>query len=220
MIIQNTKAIMFDVYGTLFDVHSVIDECKKHFPEKGKSISEVWRKKQLEYSFLRGLMGNYRPFWSITKDALRFACKSENVELTGTIEEALLGSYLKLKPYGEAEGVLEKLKGHQLAVFSNGSEDMLHPLIEHYSLQTHFDYLISVNGIRQFKPQPSSYLYALEHLGVERHEVLFLSSNTWDIAGAKTFGFKVVWVNRSGDVMDEFGIQPDHIIGDLTGLLD
>ncbi|WP_261129266.1 haloacid dehalogenase type II [Bacillus sp. Marseille-Q3570] len=217
---SNTKAIVFDVYGTLFDVHSVIEECEIHFPQKGEEISKVWRQKQLEYSFLRGLMGNYRPFWSITKDALKYACKSEGVELSDSIEKALLSAYLQLKPYPEVEEVLERLSGFQLAVFSNGSEDMLHPLIEHNRLQSHFSNLISVNGIKRFKPHPDSYLYALEQLGVERHEVLFLSSNTWDIAGAKTFGFQVAWVNRTGGVMDELGVVPHHVLQDLTELID
>jgi 2-haloacid dehalogenase len=214
------KAIVFDVYGTLFDVHSVIEECERQFPEKGEKISQVWRKKQLEYSFLRGLMGSYRPFWEITKDALRYGCMAEDVELTDEKEGKLLQAYNELQPYKEVEKILSQLEGYQLAVFSNGSEEMLHPLIEYHDFQGYFDHLISVNGIKQFKPHPSSYLYALEQLGVERHEVLFLSSNMWDIAGAKTFGFQVAWVNRSGGIMDELGVTPDYVVSDLTELFD
>ncbi len=217
---SRVKAIVFDVYGTLFDVHSVIEECERQFPEKGETISQIWRKKQLEYSFLRGLMGNYRPFWEITKDALRYACIAEDVELTPEKEEKLLNAYKHLHPYEEVKEVLSKLEGYQLAVFSNGSEEMLHPLIEYHDFQGYFDALISVNGIKQFKPHPSSYLYALEQLGVEREEVLFLSSNTWDIAGAKTFGFQVAWVNRSGGIMDELGVIPNYVVGDLTELFE
>ncbi|WP_374055292.1 haloacid dehalogenase type II [Rossellomorea sp. FM04394] len=214
------KAFVFDAYGTLFDVHSVIEKCNELFPDKGEEISQVWRQKQLEYSFLRQLMGTYTTFFSITKDALHYACKQVGVGLSEKKEKELLSAYLKLNHYEEVKGVLEKLNPYQKAIFSNGSLDMLSPLVEHSSFGHLVDDVLTVDEVKQFKPTPMSYQLVLEKLGVRREEVLFMSSNPWDIAGATNFGFYTAWINRQDKVMDELGVRPHYEYKDLNGILE
>ncbi|WP_175989922.1 haloacid dehalogenase type II [Bacillus sp. Marseille-Q1617] len=214
------KAFVFDAYGTLFDVHSVIEKCNELFPGKGETISGIWRQKQLEYSFLRQLMGRYSTFFEITRDALRYACKESGAEISGETEKELLDSYLKLQHYEETEEILEELKSYQTAIFSNGSLDMLSPLVEQSPFASLLDEVLSVDEVKQFKPTPMSYQLVLDKLDVKREEVLFMSSNTWDIAGAASFGFYTAWINRQGKEMDELGVKPDFVFQDLRGILD
>ncbi|MGM0853749.1 MAG: haloacid dehalogenase type II [Bacillota bacterium] len=216
----NIKAFVFDAYGTLFDVHSVIEKCNQLFPDKGEEISQVWRQKQLEYSFLRQLMGTYTTFFMITKDALHYACKQVEVDLTEEKEKELLDAYLELNNYEEAGSVLEELKPYQKAIFSNGSLDMLSPLVEQSPFGHLLDEVLTVDEVKQFKPTPMSYQLVLEKLGVRREEVLFMSSNPWDIAGATNFGFYTAWINRKDNVMDELGVKPHFEYRDLTGILE
>jgi 2-haloacid dehalogenase len=213
------KAFVFDAYGTLFDVHSVIEKCNELYPGKGEAISRVWRQKQLEYSFLRQLMGKYATFLAITRDALHYACKEAGAELTEDTEKQLIDSYLKLQHYEETEEVLNKLQTYRTAIFSNGSFDMLNPLVDQSPFSSLLDEVLSVDEVKQFKPTPMSYQLVLDKLGVRREEVLFMSSNTWDIAGAASFGFYTAWINRQGKVMDELGVKPHYEYGDLRGIL-
>ncbi|MEQ6389721.1 haloacid dehalogenase type II [Bacillaceae bacterium S4-13-58] len=214
------KAFVFDAYGTLFDVHSVIEACNELFPRKGQQISEVWRHKQIEYSFLRQLMGRYCTFYEITRDSLRYACRSLEVDLSKEKEEQLLNEYLHLAHYAEVEEVLQKLQGKTVAIFSNGSYDMLQPLVENSTLSELFDAVLSVDEVKQYKPTPMSYSLVLERLDVKREEVLFMSSNTWDITGAKSFGFQTAWINRKGITEEELGISPDFEYKNLRGILE
>ncbi|ASK61496.1 haloacid dehalogenase, type II [Virgibacillus phasianinus] len=216
----NIKAFVFDVYGTLFDVHSVVAKCNQLFPGKGDQISRTWRKKQLEYANLREIMGNYETFFSITKDALRYAVTNHDEELNATSEDTLLKAYFQLTVYDEIEGVLQKLKNKQLAVFSNGSLDMLDPLIEQSNLQNRFHHVISVDEVKTFKPSPRSYDYAAKKLGVKPEEVLFMSSNGWDICGAKNYGFHTAWINRQHLPMEGLNLYPDKVYSNLTGILE
>lgn len=214
------KAFVFDAYGTLFDVHSVIDKCNEIFPDKGEEISQVWRQKQLEYSFLRQLMGTYETFFSITREALHFACVQVGVDLSEDNENELLDAYLELTHYEEVEQVLENLKPYQTAIFSNGSLDMLSPLVEQSSFGHLLDEVLTVDEVKQFKPTPMAYQLVLKRLGVKREEVLFMSSNPWDIAGATNFGFHTAWINRQDKVMDELGVKPHFVYKDLRGILE
>ncbi|UXH43029.1 haloacid dehalogenase type II [Rossellomorea vietnamensis] len=214
------KAFVFDAYGTLFDVHSVIEKCNELFPDKGEEISQVWRQKQLEYSFLRQLMGTYTTFFSITRDALHYACVQVGVDLTDEKEKVLLDAYLELTHYEEVESVLGELTSHQTAIFSNGSLDMLSPLVEQSSFGSLLDEVLTVDEVKQFKPTPMAYQLVLKKLGVKREEVLFMSSNPWDIAGAANFGFHTAWINRQDKVMDELGVKPDFVYRDLNGILE
>lgn len=217
---HSIRAFVFDAYGTLFDVHSVVQACDELFPGKGRQISEIWRHKQIEYSFLRQLMGRYRTFYQITSDALKYACNRLNITLSKKMEERLLKEYLHLQYYPEVKDVLEKLQNKQVAIFSNGSKDMLEPLAKNSGLSHLFHALISVDEVKQYKPTPMSYTSVLESLHVKREEVLFMSSNTWDIIGAKSFGFNTAWINRNGVTQEELGILPDYQYTDLYGILE
>ncbi|WP_029331891.1 haloacid dehalogenase type II [Exiguobacterium oxidotolerans] len=217
---QSIKALVFDVYGTLFDVHAVKVKAEELYPEHGADISQVWRQKQLEYSFLRQLNGQYVPFSQVTRDALRYALLQLKLHVTEENIAALMEAYLELSHYEEVEAVLHEMSGKQLAVFSNGSHDMLDPLIEQSGLESLFDHIISVDDIKQYKPTPAAYMHALNTLGLKREEVLFMSSNGWDITGAKSFGFRTAWINRSGLPVEELNLDPDSIYDDLNGLLE
>jgi 2-haloacid dehalogenase len=217
---KSVRAFIFDVYGTLFDVHSVKEAVETLYPGKGESISQTWRKKQLEYSFLRQLMGTYRSFWEITKDALRYALKENERSIPSEIEEFLMEAYLHLTPFPEVHEVLLQLRNKTLAVFSNGSHDMLDPLIDHSLFGELFDDVVSVDEVKQYKPTPAAYDHALHTLKVSREEVLFISSNGWDISGAKNFGFRTAWINRSKLPIEELELYPDAIYEDLTGILE
>ena len=212
------KALVFDAYGTLFDVHSVGKECNEIFPNKGDEISQSWRKKQLEYFFLRQLMERYKPFDEITKEALNYACKENGVELSEENEERLMNAYLKLELFEEVESVLKELSDKKLVVFSNGSVNMIDPLVEQSSINEYIDEVISADEIKQYKPTPAAYNHALERLDVKREEILFMSSNPWDITGAKSFGFNTAWINRKELVAEELDIQPDSVYSDLSGI--
>ena len=212
------KALVFDAYGTLFDVHSVGKECNEIFPNKGDEISQSWRKKQLEYFFLRQLMERYKPFDEITKDALNYACKENGVELSEENEERLMNAYLELELFEEVENVLKELSDKKLVVFSNGSVNMIDPLVEQSSINDYIDEVISADEIKQYKPTPAAYNHALERLDVKREEILFMSSNPWDITGAKSFGFNTAWINRKELVAEELDIQPDSVYSDLSGI--
>ncbi|WP_019412741.1 haloacid dehalogenase type II [Paenisporosarcina sp. TG20] len=214
------KAFVFDAYGTLFDVHSVMEKCNEYFPEKGEKISLSWRKKQIEYFFIRQLTGNYKPFHIITRDALTYAVKEQGESLSKQQEDSLMESYNLLTPYDEVTSVLEQLEGKKRVVFSNGSHQMLDPLIEQASLASLFSDVLSVDETKQYKPTPASYNIVLNKLNVRREEVLFMSSNGWDISGAKSFGFNTAWINRNGLPVEELDAAPDKIYHDLRGILE
>lgn len=213
------KAFVFDVYGTLFDVTAIKNECEELYPGHGETISQTWRTKQVEYFMLRQLMGNYATLYTITHQALKYALNENELKSTEQIEQQLLEAYLHLPLYEEVEKVLTELKDQKLVVFSNGSHDMLDPLIENAGLKDLFSEVLSIDEIKQFKPAPASYQYAVEKLKLENQEVLFMSSNGWDISGAKSFGFQTAWINRKNLPVEELGLDPDYIFSDLNGLL-
>ncbi|WP_347550984.1 haloacid dehalogenase type II [Pseudalkalibacillus hwajinpoensis] len=219
---KSMKAFVFDAYGTLFDVFSVMEKCEELFPNKGDQINQTWRQKQLEYSYLRQMMGKYRPFSEVTRDALRFAVANAGAELNQENEESLLEAYKKLAVYDEVPGVLKDLKekGMTLAIFSNGSHDMLDSLVKQSPLADYLDHIISADDIKQYKPTPASYTLALDSLELKREEILFMSSNGWDISGAKNFGFNTAWINRPEKPVEQLNLEPDTIYADLTGIKD
>ncbi|WP_134704448.1 haloacid dehalogenase type II [Ammoniphilus sp. YIM 78166] len=214
------KAIIFDAYGTLFDVHTVVDKCEQFFPGQGKQISEIWRQKQLEYSWLRSLMGRYVDFWSLTQDALLFALKDLKLDLTEETQQTLLNEYLRLQPYPEVPKALERLRNLILAILSNGSPHMLNTLVENAGLSQVFNHVISVDELKIYKPSMGVYQLGVVELGVLKEETLFMTSNPWDAAGAKTFGFQVCWINRFNKQFDELGVQPDIVISNLDELTE
>jgi 2-haloacid dehalogenase len=209
------RAVVFDAYGTLFDVHSVIRRCDQIFPGKGAALSQLWRTKQLEYTWLRSLMGRYEDFEAVTRAALRVATQTLGVSCPAATEEALLQEYLQLKPYPEVVAAIAALGDRPLAILSNGSPAMLDPLVANAGLTRHFDAVISVDRLRIYKPHPSVYQLAVDELRVSRERIAFISSNFWDVSGATAFGFRTYWINRSNAHRDELGFQPFAV---LTGL--
>ncbi|MDX1807780.1 MAG: haloacid dehalogenase type II [Paenisporosarcina sp.] len=213
------RAFVFDAYGTLFDVHSIGTECNKIFPQKGEKISQTWRTKQVEYFMLHQIMGTYQPFKEITRSALLYAVKESHEELDSAAETQLMGAYLHLHIFPDVHRVLSELEGSTLAVFSNGSPDMLEPLVEQSIISHIVNQVISVDDVKQFKPSTQSYEYVLKTLNLSKDDIIFVSSNGWDISGAKNFGFQTAWINRDNNPVEELGLVPDHIFSNLNGLL-
>jgi 2-haloacid dehalogenase len=218
------QALVFDAYGTLFDVHSVIARCEQYWPGKGAALSQTWRTKQLEYSWLRSLMGRYVPFSTVTRDALAYACEALGLALDAAQSDALIEAYRALSPYPDVPGALEQLRagGRKLAILTNGSPDMIEPLVRHCGMEKTFDAVLSADALRSFKIAPQVYQFAVDRLGVARADIGFVSSNCWDALGAKNFGFKVWWINRQDAPVDRLDAQPDGILkglGELPALL-
>ncbi len=213
---QTPRALVFDAYGTLFDVHSVARRCESFWPGKGALLSQAWRAKQLEYTWLRSLMRRYRPFSEVTRDALAWACDSLGLPLDERKSAALMAEYLALSLYPDVGTFFEKAKPQKRAILSNGSPDMLEPLVKRSGLS--FDAVLSVDEAKIFKPAPEVYELAVRRLGVEKEEVGFVSSNCWDALGAKSFGFTVFWINRSDIPLDRLGFSPDKTLKTLSDL--
>lgn len=214
------QAFAFDVYGTLFDVHSVKAACDEQFPGKGEQISQMWRTKQLEYFFIRQISNRYEDFSVVTRDALRYALAAADVTASNDVEDMLIATYAKLSPYEEVEDVLKQLQDKQTVVLSNGTADMLAQLIANASFTELFNELVSIDGVKQYKPSPAAYMHWFKTTDLKRDEVLFMSSNGWDIIGAKNFGFQTAWINRDGKPMEAMDVQPDAVYDDLTGILE
>ena len=198
---MTVKALVFDAYGTLYDVHSVYAKTEELCPGKGDLITQIWRLKQLEYTWLQTSLLEYRDFGFLTRASLEFALRAVGVEPSERIIKALFGKYLDLNPYREAKdalGKLQSLGGYKLAILSNGSTAMLSALVKNSGLNAYLDAAISVDGAKKFKPHPDCYALVEKVLGVKNDEVMFVSSNGFDVAGAKHFGFKVAWVRRGG----------------------
>lgn len=211
------RAFAFDAYGTLFDVHSVIAECRRVTAD-AEALSTLWRAKQLEYTWLRALMGRYEDFWSVTDAALRFAARRLNLRLDAAQHARLLEAYYHLDAYPEIPKMVEALRGYPLAILSNGSPRMLEAVVEHTGLKPHLAHVISVDAVRTYKPSPAVYALGPQRLGVPKEEVAFVSSNSFDVIGAKAFGYRVCWVNRAGAPLDELGVVPDATVSRLDEL--
>ncbi len=214
------KALVFDAYGTLFDVHSVISLCNQLFPGQGAALSQAWRAKQLEYTWLRSLMGYYEDFWRVTESALAFACQALNLPCEPATRAQLMDAYLHLEPYPEVRQALSALSDYPLVILSNGSPRMLQSAVESAELEGIFSYVISIDEIKIYKPSPRVYQLASQKLGVPETAIGFVSSNSWDVIGAKAFGFWACWVNRSNAPGDELGFTPDVMVHTLTDLVN
>ncbi|MBB1593414.1 haloacid dehalogenase type II [Achromobacter sp. UMC46] len=217
---SDTKAVVFDLYGTLYDVHSVVQRCDASYPGRGMEISAMWRQKQLEYTWLRSLMGRYVSFEQATHDALVYVCNHLKLDLDKTTCSELCDAYLQLSPYPEVPEALQRLNsaGLPLAILSNGSVFSIDSVVKSSGLHEKFAHLLSVEAVGVFKPHPRVYALACQALGVLPHEILFVSSNAWDISGARHFGFQTCWVNRSDNTFDELGATPQAVIGGLDEL--
>lgn len=211
-------ALVFDAYGTLYDVHSVVALCERFWPGSGAALSQLWRTKQLEYTWQRSLMRRYIAFSRITEDGLRYACAALGLVLEEAQVAALMRQYLNLSPYPEALPALATLGGRKLAILSNGSPDMLDPLVAASGLDRVLDAVLSVAEVEMFKPDPRVYQLAADRLGVPKEAIGFVSSNCWDACGARSFGFVTYWINRGGAPLDALDAAPDHTIARLTDL--
>lgn len=213
---------VFDAYGTLFDVHSAVARHRARIGPEADRVSQLWRMKQLEYSWTRSLMGHYRDFWTLTEDALDFALASVGVRLSFEDRRSLLASYRTLSAYPEVSAVLKALRerGARTAILSNGSPGMLAEAVESAGIAEALDMELSVDALQIYKTAPAAYRLVSQSFDVPPEAVSFQSSNRWDVAGAQAFGFRTVWVNRTG-VPDEYAdLPPDRTIVTLSSLLD
>ncbi|TMH69982.1 MAG: haloacid dehalogenase type II [Betaproteobacteria bacterium] len=214
---MSVQALVFDAYGTLYDVHSVVRRCESCFPGKGTQLSQLWRSRQLEYTWQRSLMQRYVPFSQVTREALAYACAALGLELSVERMEALLSEYLRLEPFPEVPAALERMKMKR-AILSNGSPDLLDPLVRSSGLR--FDAVLSVDELKIFKPAPQVYELAVRRLNLPKERIGFVSSNCWDALGAKSYGFRVYWINRGGAPLDRLGFAPDAQVKSLAELAD
>ncbi len=215
------KAYVFDAYGTLFDVHAAIGRHRAAIGADADRFSELWRTKQLEYSWTLTLMGRYESFWTLTGRALDFAF-ARFPKVDRGLRASLLDAYYKLDAYPDARPALAKLKaeGHATAILSNGSANMLEGAVSGAKLHDVLDHVLSVDAVRAFKPPPKIYDLAINALRVKAAEIAFVSSNRWDVAGAANAGLKPIWVNRGGNPDEYPGLEPVAIIQSLAEVAD
>jgi 2-haloacid dehalogenase len=214
---MQVKGLLFDAYGTLFDVHSIV-EAGRSVTGDPEALSALWRQKQLEYTWLRSLMGRYEDFWAVTESALVFACRRLGLQVSAAERRRLMDAYLTLRAFPEAGEALSRLRDLPCAILSNGAPRMLGAVVDHSGIGSHLRAVISVDEVRTFKPHPAVYALGAARLGLTRDAIGLVSSNGWDVAGAKAFGFQVVWVNRQAAPLDELGVTPDLEVRDLGEL--
>lgn len=218
---MNIQAIVFDAYGTLFDVYSISALAEKLFPARGAALAELWRDKQIEYTRLRTMCSMYKPFWEVTQDALVFACRKLKLDLTLDAQNMLMSQYAKLKAFPENLPVLQQLKamGLKLAILSNGNTQMLDSAVEASGMRGVFNHILSVDAVKKFKTAPEAYQLGPDVFGLSARNILFVSSNCWDACGATWFGYTTFWVNRAGAPLEELGVTPDATGTDMKALL-
>lgn len=218
---QTVAGIAFDAYGTLFDVYAVGAQAEKFFPGHGASIAELWRVAQIDYTRLLTLCGRYEDFWTITGNALEFAIAKLGLELNAAQKNQLMGAYAQLTAFEENLDVLNTLKTADipLAILSNGSPDMLNSAISAAGMNGVFDHVLSVDAVKKFKTAPEAYQMAPDAFGTPKEDIVFVSSNGWDVCGATWFGFRTFWVNRAGNVLEKLGVEPHEKGRNLRDLL-
>lgn len=217
--LEGIEACVFDAYGTLFDVSSVARGAQDALGERWQTLSDLWRAKQLQYTWLRGLAGHYEDFQRVTADALDFALDSLNID-DPALRARLLDLYFEIDAYPEVPDVLRRLRadGKKLAILSNGTPAMLRAAAANAGIEHLFDAILSVELVRVFKPHPSVYALASDRFGLPESRVCFLSSNGWDAFSAKAYGFRVLWCNRFGQAPERIPAVPDGELADLSAL--
>ena len=215
------KAILFDAYGTLLDVHSIAQLAETFFPTQGLAISQLLREKQIEYSRLRSMANQYKPFWEITRDALRFSCAAKGLQLSAEQELSLMNQYARLTAFPENVAALEALKtrGLTLGVLTNGNSTMIDSSLKNAAMSTYFDHVLTSEGVKKFKPDPAIYALGPAALHMGANEILFVSSNAWDACAAQWFGYQAFWINRSGAVLEMLDVEPAYRGTQLTDIL-
>ena len=217
---KNIKAIIFDAYGTLFDVNSAAEKCKGKIGHKWENFANYWRTTQLEYTWLRSLMNRYKDFWRITEDSLDKSMKVFNIDIS--MRNELLNLYKKLSPYPEVKKVLNNLKekNYKIAILSNGTPSLLNELVLSNNLDNVFDDIFSIEEVKIYKPDSKVYNIPIKKYQINKEEVAFLSANTWDVSGGGNFGYNSIWVNRNKNIFDNLDYEPKNEIENLTQLLD
>ena len=217
---KNIKAIIFDAYGTLFDVNSAAEKCRSKIGDKWESFANYWRKTQLEYTWLRSLMGRHKDFWQITDDSLDKSMQAFNINKA--MKNELLDLYKILSPYPEVKETLEKLKEkrYKLAILSNGTPALLNELVKSNGLQNLFDDIFSIEEVKIYKPSSKVYDMPVKKYSIKNEEVAFLSANTWDVSGGGNYGFTSIWVNRNKNIFDNLDYKPKNEISGLNQLID
>ena len=211
------RGYVFAAYGTLFDVHAVVSAGREITADPA-ALSALWRQKQLEYTWLRALMGRYEDFWSVTEAALRYAVRRLGLAATEAQLRRLMDAYLSLACFPEVPAALARLAGRPRAILSNGSPKMLAAAVASSGLAASLDHVLSVDAVKTYKPAPAVYALGPQAIGIPAAELLFVSSNAWDVAGAKAFGYRVAWCNRLGAPEEELGVRADLAVGALDGL--
>ena len=216
---KNIKAIIFDAYGTLFDVNSAAEKCKNKIGDRWEPFANFWRTTQLEYTWLRSLMKRHKDFWQITEDSLDKSMKAFNIDLS--MRNELLNLYKVLSPFREVPQVLKTLKEKKfkLAILSNGTPALLDQLVKSNNLDKIFDDLFSIEQVGIYKPDSKVYDLPIQKYRIEKNEVVFLSANTWDVSGGGNYGYNAIWVNRNKSIFDNLDYKPNSEIRDLSELI-
>jgi 2-haloacid dehalogenase len=217
---KDIKAIVFDAYGTLFDVNSAAEKCKGIIGDKWEGFANSWRTTQLEYTWLRSLMKRHKDFWQVTEDSLDKSMKAFKID--NSMKSELLNLYKVLSPYPEVKEVLKKLKEkeYRLAILSNGTPALLNELVKCGNLENIFDDLFSIEEVGIYKPDSKVYDLPIKKYQITSDNVAFLSANTWDVSGGGNYGYKAIWVNRNNNIFDNLDYKPKNEINNLTQLLD
>ena len=217
---KNIKAIIFDAYGTLFDVNSAAEKCKDKIGDKWESFANFWRTTQLEYTWLRSLMKRHKDFWQITEDSLDKSMKAFSID--PSMKNELMNLYKVLSPFKEVPETLKKLKGKnfKLAILSNGTPSLLDELVKSNNLDKLFDDIFSIEEVGIYKPDSRVYDLPIKKYKIKNSEVVFLSANTWDVSGGGNYGYQSIWVNRNNNIFDNLDFNPSNQIKDLTELVN
>ena len=217
---NDIKAIVFDAYGTLFDVNSAAEKCKGKIGDKWEGFANFWRTTQLEYTWLRSLMKRHKDFWQVTEDSLDKSMKAFKVD--SSMKSELLNLYKVLSPYPEVKEVLKKLKEkeYRLAILSNGTPTLLNELVKSNNLENIFDNLFSIEEVGIYKPDSKVYDMPIKKYQIKAEEIAFLSANTWDVSGGGNYGYNAIWVNRNKNIFDNLDYKPKNEVSDLTQLVD
>ena len=216
---ENVKAIIFDAYGTLFDVNSAAEKCKDKIGDKWEGFANFWRTTQLEYTWLRSLMDRHKDFWQVTEDSLDKSIKVFNID--PSMRNELLNLYKILSPYKEVPETLKTLKEKKfkLAILSNGTPSLLDELVKSNHLDNLFDDIFSIEQVGVYKPSSRVYDMPIKKYNINKSEVAFLSANTWDVSGGGNYGYQSIWVNRNNNIFDNLDFRPKYQITDLKKLI-
>ena len=216
---KNVKAIIFDAYGTLFDVNSAAEKCKDKIGDKWEGFANFWRTTQLEYTWLRSLMDRHKDFWQVTEDSLDKSIKVFNID--PSMRNELLNLYKILSPYKEVPETLKTLKEKKfkLAILSNGTPSLLDELVKSNHLDNLFDDIFSIEQVGVYKPSSRVYDMPIKKYNINKSEVAFLSANTWDVSGGGNYGYQSIWVNRNNNIFDNLDFRPKYQITDLNKLI-